>query len=93
MGKRNNHMKDKFFMANAREFRAYTRELRDDGVQRRTDREALTAADVREKSRERKAFISRGELIRLELSLRAYMRPEQRAVRARFVGSARQAVK
>jgi len=93
VGKRNNPMKAKVFMANAREFRAYTRELRDDGVQRRTDREALTAADVREKSRERKAAVTRGELIRLELSRRAYMRPEQRAVRTRFVGSARQAVK
>jgi len=80
MGKRNNHMKDKVFMANAR-------------VQRRTEREALTAADVREKSREREAFISRGELIRLELSRRSYMSPEQRAVRVRFVGSVRQAVK
>lgn len=93
MGKRNSPMKAKVFMANTREFRISTRELRDDGVQRRLDTEPKTVAELREQSRERKPWISRGEQIRLEMSRRAYMTPEVRAVRERFVGSARNAVK
>ena len=81
-------------MANVREFRiTYGRELRDDGIQRRLATEPTSSVELRAKSRERKVWVSRGEQIRLELSRRAYMTPEVRAVRGRFVGSARNAVK
>lgn len=93
MSSRNSPMKAKVFMANVREFRISTRELRDDGVQRRLATEPTSSAELRKKSIERKPFLSRGELIRLELSRRYYMTPAQRAVRAQFVGSVRQAVK
>lgn len=93
MGSRNSPMKAKVFTANTREFRIYTRELRDDGMQRRLNSEPTSSAALREQSREREPFVSRGELIRVELFRRARMTPEQRAVRAQFVGTARQAVK
>ncbi len=94
MGKRNSPMKAKVFIANTREFRiTYGRELRDDGVQRRLATEPTTVAELRAKSRERAYTPSRAEKVRLELSRRAYMTPEVRAVRAGFVGTARQAVK
>ena len=93
MGKRNSPMKAKVFMANVREFRISTRELRDDGMQRRLATEPTSSDELRAKSVKAKPWISRGERVRLELSRRYYMSPEQRAVRAKFVGTARQAVK
>jgi hypothetical protein len=90
MGSRKSPMKAKAFMANMREFRIATRELRDDGVQRRLAREPVSSADLREKSRKYKP--TRSERIRLELSRRAYMTPEGRAFRAELGGSVREFV-
>ncbi len=88
MGSRKSPMKAKVFMANMREFRIATRELRDDGIQRRLAREPVSSADLREKSRGYKP--TRSERIRLELDRRARMTPEGRAFRVQFLGSVRE---
>lgn len=88
MGSRKSPMKAKVFMANQREFRIATRELRDDGVQRRLAREPVSSADLREKSRKYKP--TRSERIRLELDRRARMTPEGREWRSQFLGSVRE---
>lgn len=93
MGKRNSPMKAKVFMANVREFRISSRELRDDGIQRRLATEPTSSAELRTKSREREPLVSRGELVRLELSRRAFMSPAQRDMRAKFVGDVRNAAR
>lgn len=90
MGSRKSPMKAKAFMANMREFRIATRELRDDGVQRRLAREPVSSADLREKSRKYKP--TRSERIRLELDRRARMTPEGREWRAETFGSVREFV-
>lgn len=88
MGSRKSPMKAKVFMANQREFRIATRELRDDGVQRRLAREPVSSAELREKSRKYKP--TRSERIRLELDRRARMTREGREWRAQFLGSVRE---
>ncbi len=58
MARRTSALKVKQDLANKRETRAvYGRALRDDGITRRTDKEPLTVADLRAKSRERKPFV------------------------------------
>lgn len=91
MGSRKSPMKAKVFMANQREFRISTRELRDDGIQRRLAREPVSSAELREKSRKYKP--TRAERIRLELSRRSYMTQEGREWRAETFGSVREFVR
>lgn len=88
MGSRKSPMKTKVFMANMREFRIATRELRDDGIQRRLATEPVSSAELRERSRKYKP--TRAERIRIELGRRAHMAPEWRALRAEVCGSVRE---
>jgi hypothetical protein len=86
MARRTSPLKVKQQLANERETRILQRERRDDGVPRRLEREPLTAADLRAKSRERKPFVpAYVELAKQARIARKYGR-EAFEMRARFLG-------
>jgi hypothetical protein len=72
MAKRN-VMNAKLHAANVREGKVINREPRDDGIRRRSHTDALTVAEDRERSRERKFYVGRYQRAKMEAFARWYL--------------------